>query len=197
MDDLREKLIMKSATECTLCNEALVACFEESDSDRMEFSRELSQAIKIQAGVELFSPNAIYCRLKNHLDPVVADTTSAIDGFNGLNKSAKAKKAVNEAVKLGKAMAKSESTYSDTFDVVTSENKEDVQAIIDASMGDTVTGMLVNTELDDRLSNAIKQIDELLNGWVVTGKKFYLDSENLIMNLERLKRKVQDNVIKE
>lgn len=177
--DTREKLILKSAKDCTLCNEALESAFDECGGmSASEFAKELSQAITIKAGVELFTQNAIKLRLSK-MGASVAETQSA-SGYAKENKTAKATAVVNALTK----QFKDPKMLQDNIDLV--------QSMADDAADDTVTSMLVDTEINDRITSAFKIIDNAIGAWEVSGKKFWLDMDYIKLNLERIQRKVRD-----
>lgn len=154
--DTREKLILKASKECTLCNEALECAFDEAGNmNESEFAKELSQAIKIEAGVELFTQNAIKLRLhKLRGAAEVSSGNSMLDQYNKESKTSKAAKVVNEAVKLGKHVAASQGTGIDPFTKVTQNQRDEAGEVFQAAYDDTVVSILVNTELNERVMKA-------------------------------------------
>ena len=77
--ELAQKLVKKAATECSVCNEALVDVIQKrvarGESIR-EVTRDLAQAITLEAGGQLFSPDALkrrfsYHTKKNKLEQIV------------------------------------------------------------------------------------------------------------------------------
>jgi hypothetical protein len=59
---LAEKLVKKAATECSVCNEALTDVIKKRmarGEDVRTVCNDLAQAIAIEAGVQVFSPNAL------------------------------------------------------------------------------------------------------------------------------------------
>jgi hypothetical protein len=67
--ELAEKLVKKAATECSVCNEALTDVIEKriarGESVR-EVCRDIAQAITLQAGGQLFSPDTLKRRFDYH-----------------------------------------------------------------------------------------------------------------------------------
>ena len=60
--ELAEKLVKKAATECSVCNEALVEVIKKRvarGEDLRAVTNELAQAITIEVGAQIFSPNAL------------------------------------------------------------------------------------------------------------------------------------------
>jgi hypothetical protein len=180
MTDIREKLIMKSAKECTLCNEALESAFDQAGSMSVnEFSKELSQAITIQAGVELFSAEAIRGRLKRSLGVVAVTNSASLDSFKKENKGAKATAVVNELTKQ----------YQNPK--MLAEVKDEIQEKAESASIDTTTRMLVDTEINDRVNKAFKMLDDVIGAWEASDGLFWLDTDFIKLNLERIKRKVE------
>jgi hypothetical protein len=180
MTDIREKLIMKSAKECTLCNEALESAFDEAGGmSASEFAKELSQAITIQAGVELFSPGAIKMRLSRMDKCNAVLQTASLDSFKKENKGAKATAVVNELTKQ----------YQNPK--MLAEVKDEIQEKAESASIDTTTRMLVDTEINDRVNRAFKMLDDVIGAWEASDGLFWLDTDFIKLNLERIKRKVE------
>jgi hypothetical protein len=180
MTDIREKLIMKSARECTLCNEALESAFDEAGGmSASEFAKELSQAITIQAGVELFSKGAIQKRLSRLKGLDAVSNPASMDSFNKENKGAKATTVVNELTKQ----------YQNPK--MLAEVKDEIQEKAESASIDTTTRMLVDTEINDRVNRAFKMLDDVIGAWEASDGLFWLDTDFIKLNLERIKRKVE------
>jgi hypothetical protein len=71
--------------------------------------------------------------------------------------------------------------------------QDDIDVSVHAASQDTTTSILVDTEINDRVTKAFKMLDEVIGAWELSGKTFWLDLEYIKMNLARVQKKVEQH----
>ncbi len=180
MDNL-EKELFDSIAKCNICDVSLVGVAKAKIDKGVKLKDVLEWIVSAQRqmGHIEYSVPALKSRYYRELGD---DPGKLQNATSEPTKTQEATKIVNSMVEKYKKPK------------MPSEFQDDIDVQVNKASQDTVTSMLVDTEINDRVNKAFKMLDEVIGAWELTGKTFWLDLDYLKLNLERIQKKVRSHV---